>query len=354
MITDQFLQHELLKTSLEATDNYLSILKKSRAAGMVSNNMLHDFSYHMTIAHDALQSLGVLDQHEGYMEKHVQEMLKIHGHRDSIISDLPFAHVPKADFGEVDEAVRPIKIKISEPTPTAQERLYAKQQELRKAKGLPDPEHYKMVAAQKQKELHALKKEDTLKTFTSFIKEEDEDKEEDISEEEIDKMVKSLQWEDIVDLYEDDELVYEPSDDEEEELESDSLEEKLSVQARLKKRQAFMRFKGKRNVARGMKLRRASSMNVLKKRAVVAARRAVYQRFLKGRDKSTLSATEKDRIEQQVGRMKFMQAAIATKMLPKMRSIEQKRLAGYRNRKSTAPGGTKSSKAPGGTKNTRR
>jgi hypothetical protein len=48
--------------------------------------------------------------------------------------------------------------------------------------------------------------------------------------------------------------------------------------------------------------------------------------------------------------MKYMQTAIETKMLPKMRSIEQKRLSGYRTRKSSAPGGTKTSKAPGGTK----
>ncbi|NBW53678.1 MAG: hypothetical protein EBR39_07155, partial [Betaproteobacteria bacterium] len=122
------------------------------------------------------------------------------------------------------------------------------------------------------------------------------------------------------------------------------LDEKLSAQARLKKRQAFARFRGKRNVARGMKLRRASSMNVLKKRAVLAARRAVYKRFLRGRDKATLSAAEKDRIEQQVGRMKFIQAAIATKMLPKMRAIEQKRLANLRT-KSSAPR-LKPSKAP--------
>jgi hypothetical protein len=94
-------------------------------------------------------------------------------------------------------------------------------------------------------------------------------------------------------------------------------------------------------------------MDVLKKRANLSARRAVYKRFLRGRDKSTLSAAEKDRIETQVGRMKYMQQAIATKMLPKMRGIEQKRLSNYRSKKSSAPRGT-SSKAPGGTSSKRR
>ena len=79
-----------------------------------------------------------------------------------------------------------------------------------------------------------------------------------------------------------------------------------------------------------MKLRRASTPQILQKRAELAARRAIYQRLLRGRDKSALSASEKDRIEQQVKGMKSIQASIATRMVPKMRSIEQKRLAHYR------------------------
>ena len=346
MITDAFLQHELLKTAMEATDNYLAIKKKAMDAGMATNSMIHDFSYHMTTAHDALQSLGVLDQHEDYMKGHVDDMLKLHGHRDATIGDLPYAHVPKADFGEVEESV--------------QDKLYARHQALRKASGLPHPDYYKelkntfdLPTAERVAKTAELKKKYNVKEstipFSAFIKEENESEEETISEEDIDEIVNDLSWEDIVDLYEDDELVYEPEseeedEDDEEEVKEEFLDEKLSAQARLKKRQAFARFRGKRNVARSMKLRRASNMNVLKKRAVLAARRAVYKRFLRGRDKSTLSAAEKDRIEQQVSRMKFIQAAIATKMLPKMRAIEQKRLASMRT-KSSAPK-LKPSKAP--------
>jgi len=351
MITDAYLQHELLKTAMEATDNYLAVKKKAMDSGMATNAMIHDFSYHMTTAHDALQSLGVLDQHEAYMKNHVDDMLKLHGHRDSTIGDLPYAHVPKADFGEVEESV--------------QSNLYAKHQALRKASGLPHPDYYKELKTtfdlphqERVAKTAELKKKYNVKEstipFSNFIKEEDESEEETISEEDIDEIVNGLTWDDIADLYEDDELVYDSEseeededdeeEDEEEHVKEEFLDEKLSAQARLKKRQAFARFRGKRNVARGMKLRRASSMNVLKKRAVLAARRAVYQRFLRGRDKSTLSAAEKDRIEQQVSRMKFIQAAIATKMLPKMRAIEQKRLASLRT-KSSAPK-MKPSKAP--------
>jgi len=49
--------------------------------------------------------------------------------------------------------VKPIKIKIKEPTPSAADRLYAKHQAIRKAKGLPDPSEYK-------KKLDTMKKEE--------------------------------------------------------------------------------------------------------------------------------------------------------------------------------------------------
>jgi hypothetical protein len=212
------------------------------------------------------------------------------------------------------------------PAETAQEKMYRQHQELRKKRGLPDPEYYKKIAQQKQKEIEAMK-EDThlpervILDFKGYIQEKLEPID-DINEEEINKIVEDTTWDDIVDLYDPAELV-----------EDDELEEALSAQSRLKKRQAFMRGKSKRNAARGLKLRRASSPEVLKRRAISAARRAVYKRILRGRDKSNLSASEKSRIEQQVSKMKNMQAVIVTKMMPKIRSIEQSRLAHYRGGK---------------------
>jgi predicted RNA binding protein YcfA (HicA-like mRNA interferase family) len=52
-----------------------------------------------------------------------------------------------------------IKINIKEPTPTAAERLNQSQQAIRKAKGLPDPSHYKQMAAQKKAEIDSMKEE---------------------------------------------------------------------------------------------------------------------------------------------------------------------------------------------------
>ncbi len=51
--------------------------------------------------------------------------------------------------------VKPLKIKIKEPTPSAADRLYAKHQAIRKARGLPDPSEYK-------KKLDSMKSEETV------------------------------------------------------------------------------------------------------------------------------------------------------------------------------------------------
>lgn len=314
MITDIQVQHELLKTALLATDNYLAVEKRAKAAGVATNSMIHDFSYHMATAHDALQTLGVLDQHEPYMEKHVQEMLKLHGHRDPTIADLPYAHVPRADFGEVEESVseavwdNPSPNKNSKPLSSGEK---AKAKARAKAAGRPYPNLVDNMWAAKQ--------ESSVLKFSDFLA---ENKQEAPTEEEILDIVNNVEWEDMVDLYEDDELIYESL-----------LQEKITPQARLKKKQAFARMRSKRNIAKGIKLKRSSTPEVLKKRAMIAARNALYRRLLHGRDKSALSAAEKDRLEQQVKRLKSIQTSLIPRMIPKMRSIEQKRLAHYRAKK---------------------
>ena len=273
MINDLNIQHELLKTALESTDAYLGIEKQAVAANKATPMMIHDFTYHMSRTHDALQSLGVLNDHQEYMTSHVETMSKLFGDDDANLGDLPYAHLPAADFSGMNESK-----KVSR------------------------------------------KQESVVISFSNFIAE----KKEQFSEDDITEMVDTLKWEDIVDLYPEEDLIKE---------EADQLDEKISAQSRLKRRQGFARGKSRRNIAKGIKLRRASTPQILQKRAQLAARRAIYQRLLRGRDKSALSASEKDRIEQQVKGMKSIQASIATRMVPKMRSIEQKRLAHYRGSK---------------------
>lgn len=266
MITDLTVQHELVKTALSATDNYLAVVSKAKEAKEANTTMLKDFITSYNIAWKAFETLGILDQHEEYMQNHLNTMWSMANEEDATLADDPYSSTTGAS-GEMGEATSV-----------------------------------------------------TISAFKAFIT---EDKEE-ISEEEIDRMVEALTWEDIVDLYDKEDLIDE---------EVEYLEEGLTAQSRLKKRQAFARFKGKRGTAKGIKLRRASTPQVLQKRALLAARRSLYNRFLRGRDKSTLSASEKTRIEQQVKKLKNIQSSIAMRMVPKMRSIEQKRLAHYRGNK---------------------
>lgn len=343
MNRDFLIQRELLTTALEATDNYLGVEKQAIAAGQASNPMMHDFSYHMSRAHDALQALGVLSDHTDYMKGHVQTMMKLHGHKDTAIEGLPFTHVPQADYdSDVTESVQEVTI-----TEEADKGLAAKSKQsgislntLRTVykRGVAawrtghrpgtNPQQWGMARVNSY-----IMKGKTYHTADKDLREEDE-----LDDEDIEKMVNELQWEDLVDLYDDDELVggeedQEDNEEGEEEDDKEEVNEALSAQARIKKRQVFARLKSRRNVARKLKLRRASDMNTLQKRAKLAARRMLYRRFLRGRDKSQLSASEKTRIEQQVARLKTLQGTLAQRFMPKIRTIEQKRLAKARSKK---------------------
>lgn len=335
MIDSEFIrQRELLKTALEATDGYLGVEKQAMAAGQASPGMIHDFTYQMSRAHDALQNLGVLDQHTEYLRTHVETMMKLSNHDDSTLSDLPYAHVPKADFGEVEEsfqideeadkglAAKAAKSGISVGT---LRKVYNRGMAAWRTGHRPGTTPHQWAMARVNS--YIMKGKGTYYGADKDLREESE---EEITDEELNKIVDQLKWEDLVDFYGDEDLVEPHEDDEENQKE---IKEALSQQARLKKKQTFARFKSRRNVAKGMKLRRASDFNTLQKRAKLAARRALYKRFLRGRDKSTISAAEKSRIEQQVSNLKVIQNVLAQRMIPKIKSIEQKRLASYRIKK---------------------
>ena len=303
MINDLNIQHELLKTALEATDAYLGIEKQAVAAKKATPMMIHDFTYHMSRTHDALQSLGVLNEHQEYMTSHVVTMSKLFGDDNVNLADTNGIDESKEFWDSTKERADEPKEKLSPAWKTKAKARAA-------SAGRKYPNMVDNVWA-------ARKQESVVTSFSNFIAE----KKEQFTEEDINEMVDNLTWEDIVDLYSEEDLIEE---------EAELLDEKMSAQSRLKRRQSFARGKSRRNVARGMKLRRASTPQILQNRAQLAARRAIYQRLLRGRDKSALSASEKDRIEMQVKGMKSIQASIATRMVPKMRSIEQKRLAHYR------------------------
>lgn len=155
-----------------------------------------------------------------------------------------------------------------------------------------------------------------------------------LSDADLDKMVDEIEWNDVKDLYPEDEeeLVKELEKHEEEPIQEE-LEEGLSASARIKKKMSFLRHKSKTTISRKIKMRRAAPTNIIIKRAKVAARRAMYKKLLRGRDKSQLSASEKSTIEARVARMKNLQSALAQKMVPKIRKLEQQRLSRLRSKK---------------------
>jgi len=137
--------------------------------------------------------------------------------------------------------------------------------------------------------------------------------------------IDSSEWEDLSQYYEDDDL--EEEDDEEE------LDEAITPQGRLKKKFNAMRSKSRRNMARNLALKRVATPDRIKSRSVRAARNMVYKRMLRGRDRSTLSSTERSRIEAQVKRMAPTVARLSIRLQTKERQIDRKRITNRNKRK---------------------
>lgn len=156
-------------------------------------------------------------------------------------------------------------------------------------------------------------------------------------EKELEADVLALGWEDLVDLYDDDELEYvedgEEEDEEEDEDEKEDMQEAITPAGRLKKKFNAMRTKTRRNMARNLALKRVSTPERVKARSIRAARRMVYKRLLRNRDISTVSAAEKTRLEAQVKRMAPMVARLSIRIMPKVRKLEQSRIQHARTRK---------------------
>jgi hypothetical protein len=167
-----------------------------------------------------------------------------------------------------------------------------------------------------------------------------QDFDEEAFEKELEADIHALTWEDIVDLYDEDEIEYmenpeheededddeDEGEDDEEEDEDEDIKEAISPQGRLKKKFNAIRTKSRRQLARNIAIKRISTPERLKSRSVRAARRMVYKRLLRNRDMSTVSAAEKNRLEAQVKRLAPMVARISIRVLPKVRKMEQSRI----------------------------
>ena len=140
--------------------------------------------------------------------------------------------------------------------------------------------------------------------FSEFILEE-------VTEDEIDALIESIEWEDIIHMYDDSELV----------IEAISATERIKMSQKLKSRKFLMAM------ARRVKLRRAAPTDILTRRSKVSARKMVMNKLLKGRNKTELSASERNNIEVRASKMLSMMKNLPTKLLPKVRELDRQRVA---------------------------
>jgi hypothetical protein len=325
---DTVLRQDLIDVALRATDAYLGIEKHALKNGFATNQDIHDFTFYLSKAHDALTQLDDIDNHTDYMDMHLQTMMKLARHDDKTIYDLPFTHVSKSHVGEVDESVQldeeaakglAAKAAKSGVSLGTLKKVYSRGVAAWRTGHRPGttPQQWGMARVNSY-----ITKGKTYHTADKDLREESKKKSDEIiSDDDIDDIVKSVDWEDIVHTYDDDELEKE-----------EQLEEKLSPQARIKKQREFTRTGTKRNILLQMKLKRPSSPSQIQKRAVVAARTVLAKRFLQGRTRDQLSPQEKDILEARLKRMRELgiQQIVAQRLVPKIRQIEQKRLKSRR------------------------
>ena len=140
-------------------------------------------------------------------------------------------------------------------------------------------------------------------TFKEFNKEE-------VTEEEIDALIESLEWEDVIHLFDEEDMI----------IEDISAKERIQKGQRLKSRKVLMAL------ARKIKLKRSATLGTLKKRTKTDARRMIMKKMLKGRGKKQLSASEKNSIEARTSKMIGMMNNLPAKLLPKIRQLQRDRL----------------------------
>lgn len=146
-----------------------------------------------------------------------------------------------------------------------------------------------------------------------------------MSEEDIDAIIKSISDEDILDTYDDDELKVVDDETGETIEESSELLEILSRAERMKARVRFAKTKVKREIKAKIALRRRSNNKTFANRARRAAIKAMKLKIAK-KPLNQLSVAEKERVERLVARRKKAIDRIALKLTPRVKQIERDRL----------------------------
>ena len=145
-------------------------------------------------------------------------------------------------------------------------------------------------------------------------------------------MIDSLEHEDILDAYDDDEFQVvdvetgEP-DEEDKPIKEETLMEVLSKIERMKARLRFSKNRAKIDRARMLALKKHSDSKKINKRARHLAVNLMRKKLLKGRDPSTLATSERERIDRIIEKKKPVLSRIAMKLTSRVRQTEKERLS---------------------------
>lgn len=104
-----------------------------------------------------------------------------------------------------------------------------------------------------------------------------------------------------------------------------TLDEDVSIQSRLKKKQVIRRNKSKLKLGRLRASKRVASKEVIKKRAMRAARSFMFKRLVKGKSKSELPYSTRQTFERMINKRKGAVKKLATRLTPKIRKAEMDR-----------------------------
>ena len=156
---------------------------------------------------------------------------------------------------------------------------------------------------------------------------------EEMSEEDIDKMIAEIDdFDDVADAYEDEE--FSVVDDEtgeeiedEQGMNEEALYEVLSRIERIKAKARFARTKSKRERAVKIALKRYSGTAKINQRARKLAISLMKKRLLRGRNPSDISVGEKERVERMISKRKNIIGRVAMKLAPRVRQIEKARMS---------------------------
>lgn len=171
---------------------------------------------------------------------------------------------------------------------------------------------------------------EAAKVEIDAIQSDEEKDEDDLSDEEIQRMIDELEDDDFLHAYDDDELAI-IDDETGEEVDSlkeevEQLDEVLSRAERIRARMRFARTKAKRERRLKIALKTRSSSTKVNQRARRMAIKVLKTRLAR-KPVSQMSVAEKERVERILQKRKTAINRIAMRMVPKIRKIETTRLS---------------------------